>query len=80
MKELARALLASKEQLLNLKHDLENNLIPENNTNDFVVNEIKSAEKIDSSIRNILDRNKDAVSKIEAMHIKMTSPLDSNNE
>ena len=76
-KNLTRIITESKQRINNLKHDLKDNLIEENKSNEYVINEINSTGKISYTVNKAIKKAHISFNKLDSLKTELTFLEDS---
>jgi hypothetical protein len=76
-KYLERAVTESKQRISDLKHDLAENLIDKNKAMEYIVNELKSTEKICDAVNKSIEKAKMSATKLDSLKTEITFLADS---
>ncbi|MBI3503088.1 MAG: hypothetical protein HY063_14980 [Bacteroidetes bacterium] len=78
-KYLERAIKESEHRISDLKHDLKEDLIEKNKSQEYIVNEMNAAGKISNVIQRTIEKAKIASAKLDSMKTQITFLADSLN-
>ena len=77
--DLKKAVKDSRERISNLKHDLTENLIEQNKSAGYIVNEINASQKVCETADKAIEKAKAAAIKLDSMKTRIEFIADSLN-